>query len=123
MTQPAERAIAAAIDAYYTAMNDGDGCALRAVFDPAAAIQGWRDGQEMRIDLDSFTAMVEASRGLGDTRAECRLESVDICGPIAVARVHDWFRDRYYTDFLTLVERDGRWIITHKGFIGHDPSS
>lgn len=115
----AEQAIRAAVDAYYAAMNGGNGDGLRAVFDPAAAVHGWRDGAEMRIDLETFIGIVEGSRGMGDPRDDCRIEAIDICGPVAVVRVHDWFRDRYYTDFLTLSERNGRWIIVHKGFVGH----
>lgn len=111
--------IRAAVDAYYEAMNAGDGAGLRAVFSSDSAVQGMRDGQEMRIDVETFIGIVEGSVGMGDPRSECTIEKIDRCGPMAVARVHDWFRDRYYTDFLTLTERGGRWLITHKGFVDH----
>lgn len=113
-----EDAIRSVVEAYYHAMVAGDEAALRQVFDPEARFQGWRDGSEVRRDLDAFTAMLQTPYD-GEAHTEWRIDLVDRTGPVAIVRVVDWFRGRYYTDYLTLAQRNGAWIIVNKCFYAH----
>ena len=114
-----EDAICGVVEAYFHAMVAGDETALRQVFDPEARFQGWRDGNEVRRDLDAFVSMLQTPYD-GEPREEWRIDLLDRTGPVAIVRVVDWFRGRYYTDYLTLTERNGAWTIVNKGFYAHD---
>ncbi|WBX85322.1 nuclear transport factor 2 family protein [Sphingosinicella microcystinivorans] len=118
MTDPIRKVV----EEYYRAMVSGDGPAIGRLFDPEARFQGWRDGAEVRRDLPAFIAVVETPDAPGD-REEWAVAFTHRTGPIAVVRVVDRFRGRYYTDYLTLAETQGGWVIVNKCFYAHPPET
>ncbi len=51
-----------------------------------------------------------------EARRERWIESVDITGDAAVAKVVLDYPDRRFTDYMSLLRLDGEWKIVHKNY-------
>ena len=104
---------------YFDALYRCDMVLLGAVFHPGAIYVCATEEPLVQLTMEEYFPIVEA-RDPPSTRGELRrdtIETISFAGPrTAFARVRCAIGHRYFTDFLTLIEQDGRWQIISKVF-------
>jgi hypothetical protein len=100
---------------YYHAMVAGNEAELRSLFDGRAALMGHFEGEFQWLDLDGF---IDETKNLIGQHGEeiCSVESVRVDGDIATVAIRGRYAGLWFLDHLSLVEVDGRWLITSKSF-------
>jgi len=108
-----------ALQDYFDGLYHCDMMLLRAVFHPNAIYVCATEEPLVLLTMDEYFPIVEA-REPPSARGEQRLdtiETISFAGPrTAFARVRCAIGNRYFTDFLTIIEQDGRWQIISKVF-------
>lgn len=105
--------------AYFEGLHHADSAALRRVFHPDLVYIGATHGDEVRLDLESYMARIDAREppaARGDARSEAILD-IAFAGPglaRVMARMSMMGRD--YVDLLTLIRHNGEWRIAAKVF-------
>lgn len=113
----ADGAVAAAA-AYYEAMVESDGERLRQLFHERAIIAGhFGDGLELANLEEFISSTVDAKNG--DGPFDYRLERLEMVGDTAVVTVGGYSYGRWFTDHLTMLKIEGRWLIMNKTFFCH----
>lgn len=104
---------------YFDGLYTGDAAALAEVFHPQALYATVSEGSLVWHGMDTYLPIV-AARDAPASRGEVRrdaIESVEFAGAAtALARVRCSIGNRYFTDFLSLIRLDGRWMIIAKVF-------
>ena len=111
-------AVLAAVDAYCKGVFRGDIALLRSVFHPNAALFAEVRGQPYYKPLDEYLSVV-ATRDSPEALGEAflmRPVSVEVTHEIAFAKVHCPMLGYHYTDYLSFVRLEGRWVIVNKLF-------
>ncbi len=116
----ADKAIRQAVVDYVEGMTFGDEARLRSAFHPDAAIVGHYNGALEWQSIDQFVAEVAASgvnaAGPGPTY---EVLSIDVAGDAASAKVSNLYAGARFTDYLSLLQHDGRWTIVNKLYHQH----
>lgn len=103
---------------YFNGLYTGDTVLLRSVFHPEAALFANVNGQSYYKPLDAYLDGVEQRESpeeLGEPY-QMKVLSVDVTHNIASAKVHVPARGFNYYNYLSLVKRDGIWVIVNKIF-------
>ena len=115
-----EQAISAVVHLYVDGMAFANEGALRKAFHPDAAIIGNYNGALEWTTREGFIkTIVEAGAAPPGTQPEMDVQKIDITGDAATVRVVDSFTGERYSDHLSLVKIDGRWVIVNKVFHQH----
>ncbi|BCD85378.1 hypothetical protein PSm6_17850 [Pseudomonas solani] len=118
----AERqAIEAVVRDYVEGMVRADATLLRSAFHPDSRIVGHFGPDLQWLSPEAFIAGLQA-RGPVVAEGEApvwRLESLDLTGDTALAKVTDVYAGLDFIDYLSLLKIDGRWRIVHKLFHLH----
>ncbi len=70
--------------------------------------------------LDDFIAACKKERSSPPgTPYYAEIVSIDITGDTAVVKVIDEYLGSKFTDYLTMLRTDGRWVIVNKVFYVH----
>lgn len=112
------QAILTVLADYFNGLYTGDTELLRSVFDPDAALFAEIGGQSYHKRLDDYLEGVsqrESPEELGEPY-QMKLLSLDVTHNIASARVHVPARGFNFYNYLTLLRRDGVWVIVNKTF-------
>ena len=111
-------AVLAVVDSYCKGVYRGDIELLRSVFHPKAALFAEVRGQPYYKPLEEYLSVV-ASRKSPESLGEPFLMkpvAVEVTHEIAFAKVHCPMLGYRYTDYLSFVREDGRWVIVNKLF-------
>jgi hypothetical protein len=111
-------AIAATVDDYFYGMYRSDGSLIEKAFTEDALIIGHTEGsyaQMTRADFAGFVAKQASADEAGEP-FDMRIVSVDVTVDAAVVKVADRYLGRDFIDYLTLIKKDGRWVIAHKAW-------
>jgi hypothetical protein len=105
---------------YLDGMMYADEAKLRRAFHPKCLIVGhFRD----RLEYDPLDAFIDAVKAEGAVPAGtpyfAEIVSIDIAGDTAVVKVIDDYLGSRFTDYLTMVKTEGRWVIVNKAFYVH----
>lgn len=103
---------------YFAGLYTGDTALLRSVFDPDAALFAEVNGQSYHKRLDEYLEGVEqrpSPEELGEPY-QMKVLSLDVTHNIATAKVHVPARGFNYYNHLSLLRRDGVWVIVNKTF-------
>ncbi len=103
---------------YYTAMLDADEAKLKGLFHPRAVIVGNFEGALEFSDLDSFLEGVSEAK-TGDRPFNYHVDGTTMVGDTAVVTVSGFCYGTQFTDHLSMVKGDGRWMIVAKTFYAH----
>jgi hypothetical protein len=103
---------------YYTAMLDADGTKLKALFHPRAVIVGNFEGALEFSDLDAFLEGVSDAK-TGDGPFNYHVDGTTVVGDTAVVTVSGNCYGTRFTDHLSMVKVDGKWLIVAKTFYAH----
>lgn len=112
-------AVTGVLRTYFDGLYYGDTDRLAAVFHPGAVYVTATEGSVLRLTMDEYFPVVR-HREPPAARSEPRRDtivSIEFAGPVtALATVKCAIGARQFTDFLTLVQSDGRWQIVAKVF-------
>jgi hypothetical protein len=112
-------AVVAVLETYLDGLYQSDTARLRRALHPQA-IYVCATGEELvHLTMDAYLPIVDRRQSPA-SRSEPRRDvivSIEFAGPkTAVARVNCAVGEKYFTDLLTLIHRDGRWQIIAKVF-------
>lgn len=112
-------AISEVIQTYFDGLYEGDADKLGAIFLPTSDLASATDGQVATMTRDEWLAAVRArpSPVSQNLEREDEILSVDQSSPTtAFVKVRCAIPPRFFTDYLSLLKSDGRWIIAQKVF-------
>lgn len=118
MSGAVDDALAQLLRDYGDALFDGDVGKLGALFHPQAMLYGEVRGQPYRKTLAQYLEVVagrRSPRALGEQHG-MNVLSIEVTHTIALARMRCVMLGFDYTDYLSLVNTDGRWQIVSKVF-------
>lgn len=116
-----EQAISAVVHLYVDGMAFANEGALRKAFHPNASIVGNSEGGAVEwLTRDAFIATV-ATQGPAppETQPLMEVEMIHITDDAASVKVVDEFAGARYSDYLSLLKIDGRWLIINKVWHRH----
>ena len=112
-------AIEQTIQTYFDGLFDGDADKLASVFHEAAALTFEQDGRVTVLPLAQWLKAVR-ERPAPKARSLARDDAIlwlDQSGPTtAFVKVRCQIPPRYFTDYLSLLKADGRWLVVQKVF-------
>jgi hypothetical protein len=111
-----EEAVREAVQYYIDGQAAGDGAIVGRAFHDDAHLTHMREGEIRTIPIAEYLSWFRGEPAEDEAERERWIESVDIAGDAAVAKVVlDYPRVRY-TDYMSLLKVDGEWKIIHKNF-------
>jgi hypothetical protein len=119
MSSDDQNAIERVIQTYFDGLYEGDADKLASVFHATSALTFERDGQITVLPLAAWLQSVRgrpAPKAAGLARDDAIL-LLDQSGPTtALVKVKCQIPPRYFTDYLSLLKLDGRWVVVQKVF-------
>ncbi|WEX77663.1 nuclear transport factor 2 family protein [Sinorhizobium numidicum] len=110
-----EQAINAVVHLYVDGMAFANEAALRKAFHPNASIVGNQGGAAEWLTRDDFiAAILKEGSAPPETQPVMDVEMIHITGDAASVKVVDEFAGSRYTDYLSLLKIEGRWLIVNK---------
>lgn len=110
-----EQAIQTVVHLYVDGMVFANEAALKKAFHPQAAIAGHFNGGLEWLSRDQFIAeVVAAGSAAPGTQPVMDIQSIDITEGAASLKVVDELGGLRFTDYLSLLKIDGRWVIVNK---------
>ena len=115
--------VRAPLEAYLRGHATGDAQAFRDAFDADARVWGMRDGQMIRWTAAEYIGRAGSGQAAPDEAQRRRwIESIDVTGDTAVAKIVLAYPAVRFTDYMTLARIDGVWRITNKMFQAQPPT-
>jgi hypothetical protein len=118
-----EAAIRQTVQYYFDGGKNRDSLTLRKAFHPEARMLFAREGKLVVVPIGEYITRVGSERpkpGEVDS-TERKVVSVDVVGDAAVAKIELKRPDALLTDYMSLLEVDGRWLIVNKIFTREKP--
>lgn len=109
-----QRAVRAAVRAYFDGMMRYDRAALYTAFHPDARLLGAPDGALLEIPFVEWAKFTEKEGAQHEGGHRNRIVWVDVAGDVAVAKVDLEWPSVHYVDYLSLLRLDGEWKIVNK---------
>jgi hypothetical protein len=111
-----EAAVRAAVGHYLRAHATGLGEHHRKVFHPEAKLFAVREGKFWQLTSEEYIARSPGKPADDEAQRRRSIESVDITGNAAVAKVVLDYPQVKFTDYMSLLKIDGEWRIVNKTF-------
>ena len=102
------------LEAYLQGHATGDGGFMRQAFLPTAHIEGIRDGKFLSWTADEYIAGFKGTPPADEAQRKRWIDSVDVSGNAAMARVTLDYPGGTFTDYFVLLKVDGEWKIANK---------
>ena len=109
-----DAAVRKPLEAYLQGHATGDASHMRSAFLPTAHIEGIRDGKFLSWTADEYIAGFKAQPPADEARRKRWIDSVDVSGNAAMARVTLDYPSGTFTDYFVLLKVDGEWKIANK---------
>ena len=118
VTGSEEAEITRTVDLYVEGMRNGDGAKLREAFHPQAWMYGSLAGTRYDEPIGELIALVREHPADVDGSFQTRVVSVEQVGDAAFAVLEEqgFWGTVSMTDFFTLAQIDGKWMIVNKAF-------
>lgn len=113
------RAIEAATRTYLDGLYEGDADKLGSVFHPTSALTQSLDGELKIVPRDQWLDAVRGRKSPKESGLERDdlILAVDLVGPdMALVKVKCQMPPRYFTDLLSFLKIDGKWLVAQKVF-------
>ena len=111
-----EAAVRAAVGHYLKAHQTGLGEHHRKVFHPEAKLFAVREGKFWQLTSEEYISRSPGKPAADEAERRRSIESVDITGNAAVAKVVLDYPNVKFTDYMSLLKIDGEWRIVNKTF-------
>jgi hypothetical protein len=119
MNSDERKAIEQAVQTYLDGLYEGDADKLASVFHETSALTYEQDGKLVVLPRDQWLKWVR-ERGSPQSKGLARDDAIlqiDQAGPTtALVKVKCQIPPRYFTDYLSLLRIDGRWVVAQKVF-------
>lgn len=110
------RGVCQALGHYLQAHATGQGAHAQAAFYPDARMVWVADGEIRERPIGDYIAGFRGEPEADEARRERWVESVDVTGDAAVAKIVLDYPGARIVDYMTLLRTDGEWRIIHKSF-------
>lgn len=107
------------IQTYFDCMFESSSAKAHQAFHPNARITGYMQGKLSEADVPAFADLVGSQSPSAKDKGEkpvLEIQSLDIAGDTAVARVRDAYLGLIFMDTLSCIKVDGQWQIYNKLF-------
>ena len=111
------------LEAYLRGHATGDAAYIRQAFLPTAHVEGIRDGKLLSWTADEYIAGFKGSPPADEGQRKRWIDSIDISGNAAMARVTLDYPSGTFTDYFVLLKVDGEWKIANKVWTRRDTPS
>lgn len=108
------------LEAYLQGHATGDSAYMRRAFLPTAHIEGIRDGKFLSWTADEYIAGFKGTPPADEAKRKRWIDSVDVSGNAAMARVTLDYPAGTFTDYFVLLKIDGEWKIANKVWTRRD---
>lgn len=119
MNSDDRKAIEQSVQTYLDGLYEGDAEKLASVFHDTSALTYEQDGKLTVLPRDLWLKAVR-QRGSPQSKGLARDDTIlliDQAGPTtALVKVKCQIPPRYFTDYLSLLKVDGRWVVAQKVF-------
>ena len=113
------------IQTYFDCMYESSAEKTHEAFHPNARITGYLEDGLHQMTVDEFAGFVASQQPSPSEQgvpARLDIESLDVAGQTAVARVRDDYLGMTFMDTLSLISVDGKWQIYNKLFHVEGPA-
>jgi hypothetical protein len=111
-----EAAVRAAIEHYFRGHATGQGEHFRKVFHPDAKLFFMRDGKLTQWTSEEYISRAAGKPAPDEAQRKRNIDSVDITGDSAVVKLTLDYPSVVFTDYMSMLKMDGRWMIVNKTF-------
>lgn len=117
MTNDAETAaVKIPLENYLKGQATGNGDFIRQAFHKDARITAFRDGKLTNLSVEDFAGFFKGKSVDDEAQRKRRIESLEISGNAAIAKITLDYPTIKFTDYMTLLKIDGEWKIVNKSF-------
>ncbi|HEU4596156.1 MAG TPA: nuclear transport factor 2 family protein [Pyrinomonadaceae bacterium] len=111
-----ETAVRQAIEHYFRGHATGQGEHFRKVFHPESKLFAVREGKFWQLTSEQYIARAPGKAPADEAQRKRSVESVDVSGNAAIAKVVLDYPEVKFTDYMSLLKIDGEWKIINKTF-------
>lgn len=111
-----ETAVRAALQHYFQGHATGQGEHFRKVFHTDSKLYAIRDNKFWAITSEEYITRAPGKPPGDEAKRKRTVESVDITGNAAIAKVVLDYPQVKFTDYMSLLKVDGTWMIVNKTF-------
>jgi hypothetical protein len=111
-----EAAVRAAIEHYFRGHATGQGEHFRKVFHPDAKLFFIRDGKLTQWTSEEYISRAAGKPAADEAQRKRRIDSIDITGDSAFVKLTLDYPSVVFTDYMSMLKIDGRWMIVNKTF-------
>ena len=111
-----ETAVRQALEHYMRGHATGQGEHFRRIFHPDAKLFAVRDGKYWQLTSEEYIARASGKPADDEAQRKRRIETVDVTGNAAVAKIVLEYPSVKFTDYMSLLKIDGEWKIMNKTF-------
>jgi hypothetical protein len=111
-----ETAVRQAIEHYFRGHATGQGEHFRKVFHPESKLFAVREGKFWQLTSEEYIARAPGKAAADESQRKRVVESVDVSGNAAIAKVVLDYPNVKFTDYMSLLKIDGEWKIVNKTF-------
>ncbi|WP_431321099.1 nuclear transport factor 2 family protein [Rhizobium sp. YTU87027] len=115
-----QQAIEAVVHLYVEGMTFANEAALRKAFHPQCDIIGHYENAVEWLNREEFIAAIVAEGSAPPTtQPHMDIQMLDVVGDAACVKVSDDFAGMRFTDYLSMLKIEGRWMIVNKLYYLH----
>jgi hypothetical protein len=111
-----EAAVREAIQHYFQGHATGQGEHFRKVFHPDSKLFFIRDGKVTQWTAEEYISRAPGKPPEDEARRKRTIDSVDISGNAAFVKITLDYPKVVFTDYMSMLKVDGRWVIVNKTF-------
>lgn len=111
-----EAGVRRAVELYFQGHATGNGDFFRKAFHPEAKVFSVRDGKLAQLTSEEFAARASGKPAPDEALRKRTVESVDISGNAAFAKVVLDYPAVRFVDYMSLLKVEGEWRIVNKSF-------
>lgn len=115
--QAVDAAIRAPLEAYLRGHATGQRAAFAEAFHADAQLWGMRNGTLTRMSAEDYVNRASGRPPADEAQRRRWIESIDVAGDTAYARIILDYPTTRFTDWMTLMKIEGRWVIINKSFL------
>lgn len=109
-------AVRATVEEYFAGHATGNGEHFAKIFHPASSLFVVREGKFTEIPSADYIARASGKPAADEAKRKRTVESIDISGSAAVAKVVLDYPSATITDYLSMLKIDGDWKVVNKIF-------
>ena len=111
-----EAAVRAAIEHYFQGHATGQGEHFRKVFHPDAKLFFIREGKLTQWTSEEYISRAAGKPAPDEAQRKRKIDSIDITGDSAFVKLTLDYPSVVFTDYMSMLKIDGRWMIVNKTF-------